>query len=126
MERSTPQLDPLTVLRDTRLRFQRRFEVASEIASYHLDPDERKFNERLSDVYEAEVSRLDDLIGLCDGTATVNASSDTLPVAAETAGIDGLPSYVTVTVADSTVGDVADEDAPTLPLMPRSGLTPSR
>jgi hypothetical protein len=78
----------------------------------------------LKDAYIAEADRLDDLISLCDGTATSNASADTLPVAAETAGIDVLPSYVTV--AGSTVDDMADEDATTLPLMPRSGLTPSR
>ena len=56
------------------------------------------------DIYQHEAERLDDLISLCDGTATSNASADTLPVAAET----------------------IDATADTLPLMPRSGLTPQR
>jgi hypothetical protein len=55
-------------------------------------------------VYLHEADRLDDLISLCDGTGAKNASADTLPLAAET--IDGTSD--------------------TLPLMPRSGLTPQR
>jgi hypothetical protein len=56
------------------------------------------------DIYQHEADRLDDLVSLCDGTATKNASADTLPIAAET----------------------IDSNADTLPLMPRSGLTPQR
>jgi len=37
----------------------------------------------LKDAYTTEADRLDDLISLCDGTATRNASADILPVAVE-------------------------------------------
>jgi hypothetical protein len=117
------RLDPLTVLQDTASLFRRKAEMYRALYVGCNGNGGEGWRVRC-EIYQHESDRLDDLIGLCDGTATVNASADTLPVAAETAGIDVLPSYVTV--ADSTVGDVVDEDATTLPLMPRSGLTPSR
>jgi len=95
MEKSTSQLDPLTVLRDTAARFRRL-----GIVLLGNSPD----STIRAQVYLHEADRLDDLISLCDGTATSNASADTLPVAAET----------------------IDATADTLPLMPRSGLTPQR
>lgn len=61
------------------------------------------------DIYQHEADRIDDLVLLCDGTATKNASADTLPA-------NILP------VAAETI----DGNADTLPLMPRSGLTPQR
>lgn len=88
MERSTSQLatsqlDPLTVLRDTAARFRRKAnERQSAIDNIGIhDPYDWYLK---GEIYRREADRLDDLISLCDGTATSNASADTLPVAAET------------------------------------------
>lgn len=77
MERSTPQLttsrlDPLTVLRGVVARFRR------------LGKGDPATMVSLTAIYGWEADHLDDLVSLCDGTATSNASADTLPVAVET------------------------------------------
>ena len=99
MEKTDARLDPLTVLRDTAARFRRK---ANDAINSPCNVEGSR-HELRGEIYLMEADRLDDLISLCDGTATANASADTLPVAVET----------------------PDENAPTLPLMPRSGLTPS-
>jgi hypothetical protein len=90
----------MVVLRDTASRFRRK--AIDAINSPCNVAGSR--HELRGEIYLMEADRLDDLISLCDGTATANASADTLPVAAET----------------------IDATADTLPLMPRSGLTPQR
>jgi hypothetical protein len=110
----------MVVLRDTASLFRRKAEEYRAIIVGIGDDCPPGWQIRFA-IYQHEADRLDDLISLCDGTATKNASADTLPVAGPDAGIDVLPSYVTVTVAETM-----DDDSPTLPLMPRSGLTPQR
>jgi threonine dehydratase len=83
MEKSTSQLDPMVVLRDTVSRFRRKAnecQFAINNIGMH-DPYPWTIQQA---VYDVEADRLDDLISLCDGTATKNASADTLPVTAET------------------------------------------
>ncbi len=82
---ATSQLDPLTALRDTAARFRRKLTLI-ELCLSQMDASELRGTSMwaLKDAYTTEADRLDDLISLCEGTATKNASADTLPVAAET------------------------------------------
>jgi hypothetical protein len=113
---SNNKIDPLDVLRDTASLFRRKAEMYRALHAGCNGNGGDEWRVRC-DIYQHESDRLDDLTSLCDGTATKNSSADTLPVAAETAASTFSQSFP---VEPATI----DGNADTLPLMPRSGLTP--
>jgi hypothetical protein len=135
MEKSTSQLDPMVVLRDTVSRFRRKAnecQFAINNIGMH-DPYPWTIQQA---VYDVEADRLDDLISLCDGTATKNASADNYGEEAERVEslIDVCRGESSTTVSRGfdvddlpvSAAETIDDNADTLPLMPRSGLTPQR
>ena len=122
------KLDPMTALSATAIRLRRKVrECRESLAAMGADrTTQRSIMEARMFAYSEEAERVENLIDVCKGEASTGLSRGFdvadlhvyAPVAAET-GIDVLPPYVSVESA------TVDEDAPTLPLMPRSGLTPS-
>ena len=88
MSSASNRPNPLDMLRDTASRFRRKADGSPSPMLRMIARYSYTWSIRLA-IYQHEADRLDDLISLCDGTGTSNASADTLPVAA-TENTDGV------------------------------------
>lgn len=129
------KLDPMTALSSVAIRLRRKQRECRDALTI-MGGDrttQRSVMERLMLTYSEEAERVESLIDVCKGEASTTVSCgfnvDDLPaesaaiastlrwhhVATSDTGADVLPSHETI-----------DATADTLPLMPRSGLTPQR